>query len=84
MFIPFPLLWKLQMPCRQKHILIVIFFTPLTAITFAILRLVFQETQRVGPTINPIRLILYSTLEVSFCMYYRGRYAGSSELSFAV
>ena len=69
MLIPFPLLWKLQIPRRQKQILIVIFFTPLVAIAFAILRLVFQEKLHSGPTINPIRLILYSTLEVSFCEY---------------
>jgi len=69
MLVPFPLLWKLQMPRRQKNILIVIFLTPLTAIVFAILRFAFQTTESIGPTINPARLVVYSTLELSFCMY---------------
>lgn len=57
------------MPRRQKQILIIIFLTPLVAIVFAILRLTFQTTRRTGPTIDPARLILYSTLEVSFCTF---------------
>ncbi len=70
MLIPFPLLWKLQMPRRQKQILIVIFLTPLFAIVFAILRLTIQTIETIGPTIDPARLVQYSTLEVSFCTYY--------------
>lgn len=69
MLVPFPLLWKLQMPRRQKQILIVIFLAPLTAIVFAILRFAFQTTRNIGPTIDPARLFVYSTLEVSFCVY---------------
>lgn len=59
------------MPRRQKHVLIVIFLTPSGAIVFAVLRLTIQEGIKDGPTIDPVRLILYSTLEVSLCMYYR-------------
>ena len=70
MFIPFPLLRKLQMPRRQKRILIIIFLSPLTAIIFAILRLTIQTYKKSGPIINPIRLALFCTLEVSFGMYH--------------
>jgi hypothetical protein len=71
------------MPRRQKNILIVIFLTPLTAIVFAILRFAFQTTESIGPTINPARLVVYSTLELSFCMYrnspsYKKRFVLSS------
>lgn len=63
MLTPFPLLRKLQINIRQKAILVVIFLLPLFVIAFAILRLV--ETNASGTTVDPIRLALFSTVEVS-------------------
>ena len=67
MLTPLPLLKKLQINSRQKTILVVIFLTPLIVITFAIFRLV--ETNPTSTTFDPIRLNLFSTLEVSCCKY---------------
>ena len=71
------------MPSRQKQVLLAIFFTPLVAIVFAILRLVFQEELRVGPTINLVQLIVHSTLEVSICKYHCRNFEERIELDFA-
>ena len=65
MLTPFPLLSKLQINNREKAILVVIFLLPLFVIAFAILRLV--ETNAEGTTVDPIRLALFSTVEVSCC-----------------
>lgn len=67
MLTPFPLLRKLQINIRQKAILVVIFLLPLFVIAFAILRLV--ETNASGTTVDPIRLALFSTVEVSCCKF---------------
>ena len=67
MLVPLPLLRILQLPRSQKAVLLLIFLTPLFAIIFAILNLVFESIKTLGPTINPIRLLLYSTLEISLC-----------------
>lgn len=67
MLTPFPLLSKLQINNREKAILIVIFLLPLFVIAFAILRLV--ETNAEGTTVDPIRLALFSTVEVSCCRF---------------
>lgn len=66
MLTPFPLLSKLQINNREKAILIVIFL-PLFVIAFAILRLF--ETNAEGTTVDPIRLGLFSTVEVSCCRF---------------
>ena len=67
MLVPLPLLRILQLPRSQKAVLLLIFLTPLFAIIFAMLNLVFESIKTLGPTINPIRLLLYSTLEISLC-----------------
>ena len=67
MLVPLALLPILQLRRAQKVILLLIILTPLFAIIFAILNLVFDSVKTFGPTINPIRLLLYSTLEVSLC-----------------
>ena len=67
MLTPFPLLSKLQINNREKAILVVIFLLPLFVIAFAILRLV--ETNAEGTTVDPIRLALFSTVEVSCCRF---------------
>ena len=69
MLIPLTLLPLLQLPRAQKALLLFVFLTPLFAIIFAILNLVFDSVKTFGPTINPIRLLLYSTLEVSLCEF---------------
>lgn len=68
MLIPFPLLSKLQINRRDNSILVVIFLLPLFVIAFAILRLV--ETNASGTTVDPIRLALFSTVEVTCCMRF--------------
>ena len=65
MLTPFPLLSKLRINNREKAILIVIFLLPLFVIAFAILRLVVTNAE--GKTVDPIRLALFSTVEVSCC-----------------
>ena len=67
MLVPLTLLPILQLQRTQKLILLFIFLTPIFAIIFAILNLVFESIKTFGPTINPIRLFLFSTLEVSLC-----------------
>ena len=65
MLTPFPLLSRLRINNRKKAILIVIFLLPLFVIAFAILRLVVTNAE--GKTVDPIRLALFSTVEVSCC-----------------
>ena len=65
MLTPFPLLSKLRINNREKAILIVIFLLPLFVIAFAILRLAVTNAE--GTTVDPIRLALFSTVEVSCC-----------------
>lgn len=60
-FIPFPLLWKLQIKDRQKIILGSIFLLPLLPITFGILRLVFCNPTT--GTVNVIKFTFYHMLE---------------------
>ena len=60
-FIPFPLLWKLQIQERQKIILCLIFLLPLIPITFGILRLVFCNPTT--GTVNVIKFTFYHMLE---------------------
>jgi hypothetical protein len=60
-FIPFPLLWKLQVNERQKLILAAIFLLPLIPITFGILRLVFCNP--VTGTVDVIKFTFYFMLE---------------------
>ena len=67
MLTPFPLLSRLQINNREKAILIVIFLLLFFVIAFAILRLV--ETNAEGTTVDPIRLALFSTVEVSCCRF---------------
>ena len=65
MLTPFPLLTKLHINNREKAILVVIFLLPLFVIAFAILRLVVTNAE--GKTVDPIRLVLFSTVEGSCC-----------------
>lgn len=60
-FIPFPLLWKLQVSQRQKVILALIFLLPLIPIAFGILRLVFCNPTT--GTVNVVKFTLYFMLE---------------------
>lgn len=60
-FIPFPLLWKLQIKQRQKIILAGIFLLPFIPITFGILRLVFCNPTT--GTVNVIKFTFYHMLE---------------------
>jgi hypothetical protein len=60
-FIPIPLLWKLQISQRQRIILAVIFLLPFIPITFGILRLVFCNPTT--GTVNVIKFTFYSMLE---------------------
>jgi hypothetical protein len=60
-FIPMPLLWKLQVTQRQKVILAAIFLLPLIPITFGILRLVFCNPTT--GTVNVIKFTFYFMLE---------------------
>lgn len=69
MLTQFPLLRKLRINDREKTILIVIFLLPLFVIAFAILRLVVTNAE--GTTVDPIRLALFSTVEVSCCRSHR-------------
>lgn len=69
MLTPFPLLRKLQISSREKAILVLIFLLPLFVIAFAILRLV--ETNSLSTTVDPVRLALFSTVEVSCCKFLR-------------
>ena len=63
----FPLLSKLRINNREKVILIVIFLLPLFVIAFAILGLVMTDAE--GTTVDPIRLAIFSTVEVSCCRH---------------
>ena len=63
----FPLLSKLRINNREKVILIVIFLLPLFVIAFAILGLVMTDAE--GTTVDPIRLAMFSTVEVSCCRH---------------
>ena len=60
-FIPFPLLWKLQVSQRQKIGLVVIFLLPLIPICFGILRLVFCNP--VVGTVDVIKFTFYFSME---------------------
>lgn len=60
-FIPFPLLWKLQVNRRQKIHLTIIFLLPLIPITFGILRLVFCNPTT--GTVNVVKFTFYFMLE---------------------
>ena len=65
MLTPFPLLSRLRINNREKAILIVIFLLPLFVIAFAILRLAVTNAE--GTPVDPIRLALFSTVQVSCC-----------------
>ena len=69
MIVPLPLLRILQLPRSQKVVLLFIFLTPLFAIFFAIMNLISESIKTLGPTINPVRLLLFSTLEISIRKY---------------
>jgi hypothetical protein len=73
-FIPMPLLWKLQVTQRQKIILAAIFFLPLIPITFGILRLVFCNPTT--GTVNVIKFTFYFMLENT-----AGKFETNAELS---
>lgn len=60
-FIPFPLLWKLQVSQRQRIILVVIFLLPLIPICFGILRLVFCNPT--AGTVDVVKFTFYFMLE---------------------
>ena len=74
MVVPLPLLRILQLQRSQKVVLLIIFLTPLFAIIFAILNMTFESIKTLGPTINPLRLLLYSTVEISICEYEFGAF----------
>lgn len=61
--IPIPLLWKLQVPQRQKIILLGIFLLPIVPIIFGILRLVFCNPT--NGEVDVIKFTFYSMLENS-------------------
>ena len=63
MLTPFPLLRKLQINNHEKAILVLIFLAPVPVMIFGILRL-FKINPAIG-TVDPIRLALFSTLQVS-------------------
>lgn len=63
MLTPFPLLRKLQINDRQKAILVLIFLAPVPVMIFGILRL--AKTNPAIGTVDPIRLALFSTVQVS-------------------
>ena len=64
----FPLLSKLRIINLEKIILIVIFLLSPFFIAFVVLHLV--EINAEGTTVDPIRLALFSTVEVSCCRFH--------------
>ncbi|MDI1485583.1 MAG: hypothetical protein OHK93_000721 [Ramalina farinacea] len=86
MLTPFPLLRKLQINDRQKAILVLIFLAPVPVMIFGILRL--AKTNPAIGTVDPIRLALFSTVQVScaimaaalpsFRLFFRHMKHGSS------
>ena len=71
MIIPFALLLRLQVTKRQKHILVALFLFPMVVIVFATLRLslLAKRFHPLSDWIDPIRLCLFSTLEISTGVY---------------
>jgi hypothetical protein len=61
LFIPFPLLWKLQVDQRQKAILVILFLLPTIPIMFGVLRLVLVNPA--DGTVNVVKFQMYSMLE---------------------